>query len=157
MTSTTPAPSGYRSLNAYLCVAGADAAIRFYCDIFGATERMRLDGPDGTVGHAELEIGDSVLMLSDEYPGMAQKSPKTLGGTPVSLSVYVDDVDDVYARAIAAGATSVREVADQFYGDRSGQVLDPFGHIWAIATHVEDVDAEEMARRAAAVVSGDNS
>ena len=122
--------------------------------MLGATERTRMAQPDGRIGHAELAIGDSVIMLSDEYPEMGIMGPKRLGGTPVTLSVYVPDVDATYRRALGAGATSVRAVEDQFYGDRSGQFLDPFGHRWSVATHIEDVPPEEMARRAAAANAG---
>ena len=149
-----PVPDGYPRLSPYLVVDGAAKAIEFYVDVLGAKERMRMDGPDGRVGHAELEFGDSVVMLADEFPDMGQRSPGTLGGTPVGLSLYVDDVDGVYARAIAAGATPVEPVEDKFYGDRSGQFDDPFGHRWNVSTHVEDVDPEEMARRAAQFAGG---
>jgi PhnB protein len=133
----------------YLHVDGAEAAIAFYTEVLGATERGRMAGPDGTIGHAELELGDSLIMLADEYPEMGIRGPKAYGGTPVTLAVYVEDVDDVFARALAAGATSVRPVEDQFYGDRSGQLEDPFGHRWSIATHIEDVPPEEMQERVA--------
>ena len=109
--------------------------------------------PDGKIGHAELQLGDSVVMLSDEYPELSVRSPKTIGGTPVVMSVYVDDVDAVFKRALGAGATSVRDVEDQFYGDRTGQFEDPFGHRWSVATHIEDVSPEEMGRRAAEAMS----
>jgi PhnB protein len=122
--------------------------------VFGATERMRMGAPGGKVGHAELAIGESVVMLADEFPEMGIVGPKSIGGTPVTLSVYVDDVDATFATALGAGATEVRAVEDQFYGDRSGQFLDPFGHRWSVATHVEDVGEDEMQRRAAAMTSG---
>ena len=128
----------------YLSVIGATEAIEFYCDVLGAEERMRLAGPDGKLGHAELEIGDSVIMFADEFPEMGGRSPKTLGGTPVTLMVYVEDVDAVFARALERGATEVRAVADPFYGDRSGIFEDPFGHRWNVATHIEDVSADEV-------------
>jgi PhnB protein len=154
MADVKPIPDGYPQVTPYLCVAGAEAAIAFYSAVFGATERLRLAGPDGLIGHAELQIGDSLVMLSDEYPEMDQRSPKSLGGTPVTLSVYTDDVDAVFERAVAGGATPTRPPTDQFYGDRAGQFEDPFGHRWSVATHVEDVSPEEMARRAAEAMSG---
>jgi PhnB protein len=148
-----PIPDGYPVVTPYLCVDGAADAIDFYKEMFGATERMRMAEPDGTIGHAELQLGDSVVMLSDEFEAMGISSPKTLGGTPVTLSVYVTDVDAVIAKALAAGATLVRPIENQFYGDRSGQILDPWGHRWSVGTHVEDVPPEEMERRAAEMMS----
>jgi len=144
-----PVPDEYPQVTPYLCIDGAAAAIEFYGAVFGTTERMRMPGPNGTIGHAELQLGTGLVMLSDEWPEMGVRSPKTLGGSPVTLSVYVDDVDAVFDRAVKAGAKALRGVEDQFYGDRSGQIEDPFGHRWNIATHVEDVAPEEMARRAA--------
>lgn len=144
-----PIPEGYPQVTPYLCIDGAGAAIEFYRDVFGATERMRMPAPDDTIGHAEVQIGDSVIMLSDEFPDMGMRGPRTLGGTPVTLSVYVDDVDTVFDRAVSAGATTLRPVEDQFYGDRSGQFEDPFGHRWSVASHIEDVPPDEMAKRAA--------
>jgi PhnB protein len=132
-------------------VDGAAAAIDFYGRVLGATERMRMGGPDGKVGHAELQIGSGLVMLADEFPGMGQRSPRSLGGSPVTVSVYVEDVDAVFAKALDAGAKEVRAVETQFYGDRAGQFEDPWGHLWSIATHVEDVPPEEMARRAEAM------
>jgi len=152
--SVKPIPDGYPQVTPYLCVDGAAAAINFYSQILGATERMRMPAPDGKVGHAELQVGDSVIMLSDEFPEMGVKSPKAVGGTPVTISVYVEDVDATYQKALDAGATALRAVEDQFYGDRSGQFEDPFGHRWSVATHVEDVPSDEMAKRAAAMHSG---
>ena len=149
-----PIPEAYSRLTPYLCVDGADAAIKFYSAVFDARERMRMGAPDGKVGHAELQLGDSVLMLSDEFPEMGARSPKTIGGTPVTLSLYVEDVDTTFAKALAAGATELRPVEDQFYGDRSGQFEDPWGHRWSVATHIEDVSEEEMGRRAAQAMSG---
>ena len=146
-----PIPEGYPRVTPYLIVDGASDAIDFYRSVLGATERMRMAGPDGKVGHAELEIGNSVVMLADEHPEMGAVGPKTVGGTPVTIHVYVEDVDDVYKRAIDAGANELRGVEDKFYGDRSGQFEDPFGHRWSVATHVEDVASEEMAKRAAAM------
>jgi PhnB protein len=146
-------PDEYRTITPYLCVDDASAAIDFYTRVFGAKERMRMPAPDGRIGHAELTVGDSVLMLSDEYPEMEIRGPKSVGGTPVTLSIYVDDVDGVVERATKAGATLRREVQDQFYGDRSGQIEDPFGHLWSVQTHVEDVPPDEMQRRAAAAMN----
>jgi len=140
-------PDEYPTICAYLHVDGAAAALDFYRDVFGATERLRLDGGDGRVGHAELEIGESVLMLADEFPEMDVHGPATYGGTPVVLSIYVQDVDATVARATEAGATLIRPVEDRFYGDRVGQIEDPFGHRWSIQTHIEDVGPEEMERR----------
>ena len=135
-------------------MAGAAAAIDFYTHVFGATERMRMPGPGDTIGHCELQLGDSLIMLADESPDIEFRSPTSLGGTPVTISVYVDDVDGVFERAVAAGATVVRPVENQFYGDRSGQFVDPFGHRWSVASHVEDVSPEEMERRAAELAAG---
>ena len=143
-----PVPDGYQRLTPYLIVDGAAAAIEFYKKAFAATERMRHVAPDGKVGHAELEIGDSLVMLSDEFPQGSTRSPKELGGTTAGAFLYVEDVDAVVKRAVDAGATVTMEVADQFWGDRFGSITDPFGHSWSIATHVEDVPPEEMAERA---------
>jgi PhnB protein len=151
MADVKPIPDGYPRVSPYLSIAGAADAIDFYTRILGAKERMRMGGPDGKIGHAELEIGDSLIMLADEHPEFGNQSPKSIGGTPVTISVYVEDVDDVFEKALEAGATSLRDVEDQFYGDRSGQFEDPFGHRWSIATHVEDVPPEEMGKRAAAL------
>jgi PhnB protein len=148
-----PVPDGYQVVTPYLCVNGAADAIDFYKDIFGAQERMRMPQPDGTIGHAELLIRDSVVMLSDEFPDMGVISPKSLGGTPVTLNVYVDNVDDVVDRAVGKGATLLQPIENRFYGDRSGQIVDPWGHKWSVATHVEDVPPDEMERRAAAFMS----
>jgi PhnB protein len=145
-----PIPDNYPRVVPYLCVDGASAAIRFYRAVFGATERMRMAEPDGRIGHAELEVGTAVIMLSDEFPDLGIRAPGTIGGTPVTLTLYVEKVDDVFARAVAAGATVLRPLKDQFYGDRTATFEDPFGHRWSIATHVEDVSAAEMAERAAA-------
>lgn len=146
-----PIPDNYPQVSASLAVEGAAAAIEFYTTVLGATERMRMDMPDGRVGHAELTIGSSLFMVSDEFPEMDVRGPRAVGGTPVTLNVYVDDVDDTFAKALDLGATQLREVTDQFYGDRSGQFEDPFGHRWSVATHVEDVAPEEMERRMAAM------
>lgn len=149
MAVVKPIPDGYPHVSAYLHVDGAGEAIDFYESVFGATVRTRMDQPDGRVGHAELQFGDSVVMLADEFPEMGIRGPKALGGSPVTLSVYVEDVDTVVEKAVAAGAKLLREVKDEFYGDRSGQFEDPFGHRWSVATHVEDVPPDEMQRRAA--------
>ena len=138
----------------HLIVDGAAEAIDFYRSVLGATERMRMPAPGDKIGHAELQIGESVVMLADEFPGMDARGPKAVGGTSVTLYVYVDDVDRVFEAAVAAGARPVRPVEDRFYGDRSGQFEDPFGHRWDVATHVEDVPADEMAERAATAMSG---
>jgi PhnB protein len=150
MSPVQPIPEGYPRLSPYLCIDGAARAIDFYVDVLGATERMRMAGPDGRIGHAELELGGSIIMLADEYPDMGFVSPTRIGGTAVTLHAYVEDVDAVFEKALASGAKALRAVENQFYGDRSGQLEDPFGHRWNIATHVEDVDPEEMARRAEA-------
>jgi PhnB protein len=154
MAKVKPIPDGYPQVSPYLAVDGAKNAIEFYSNVFGATERMHLPDPSGRIGHAELVLGDSVIMLSDEYPEMGIRSPKSVGGTPVMISVYVDDVDAVYDRAVKAGAKALRPVEDQFYGDRSGQFEDPFGHRWSVATHIEDVPPEEMGKRAAQAMGG---
>ena len=151
MATVKAIPDGYPQVTPYLCVDGAAAAIDFYGRVLGATERMRMGGPDGKVGHAELQIGSGLVMLADEFPGMGQRSPRSLGGSPVTVSVYVEDVDAVFAKALDAGAKEVRAVETQFYGDRAGQFEDPWGHLWSIATHVEDVSPDEMARRAEAM------
>lgn len=144
-------PEGYHSVTPYLVMQGAAAAIEFYKQAFGAVEVVRMPAPGGLVGHAELRIGDSMIMLADDCAEATQKSPTSLGGTSVSLLLYMPDVDGVFARAIAAGAKPVREPADMFYGDRSAGVLDPFGHSWFIHTHIEDVSPEEMEKRLAAM------
>jgi PhnB protein len=145
--SAKPIPDGYHSLTPYLHIRGAGRAIEFYKNVFGAKEKLRLDGPNQSVGHAELEIGDSVLMLADEVPLRNVVGPQTLNGTSVGILLYVPNVDDVVARAVAHGARIERPLQNQFYGDRSATVVDPFGHKWTIATHVEDVSDEEMQRR----------
>ncbi|MGQ0825351.1 MAG: VOC family protein [Actinomycetota bacterium] len=149
MAKVTPVPDGYHTLTPSLIISGAADAIDFYKDVFGATERMRFDGPDGTIAHAEIQIGDSVVMVSDEYKDMGYASPQSVGGTPVLLHLYVADVDATVARAAARGAKIHDPVSDKFYGDRSGVIIDPWGHIWSIGTHIEDVPPDEMARRAA--------
>ncbi len=154
MAKVQPIPEGYPRVTPYLCVDGAGAAIEFYSRVLGATERMRMPAPDGKIGHAEVQIGDSVIMISDEMPEMGFIGPRTVGGTPVGLSVYVEDVDAVFDRAVKAGAKALRPVEDQFYGDRSGTFEDPFGHMWNVASHIEDVSPDEMARRAAEMEAG---
>lgn len=154
MADVKPIPDGYPRVTPYLCVDGAKAAIEFYSNVLGATERMHMPGPDGKIGHAELELGDSLIMLADEYPEMGVRGPKAVGGTPVTIMIYVEDADAVFDAAVAAGATSLRPVENQFYGDRIGQFEDPFGHRWSVATHVEDVPPDEMEKRAAEAMSG---
>jgi PhnB protein len=154
MADVKPIPDGYPQVSPYLCVDDAKAAIEFYTGVLGAEERMHMPAPDGRIGHAEVQLGDSLIMLSDEYPEMGIRGPKAVGGTPVMISVYVEDVDAVFDAAVAAGATAVRPVENQFYGDRTGQFEDPFGHRWSVATHVEDVPPDEMEKRAAAAMSG---
>jgi PhnB protein len=154
MANVKPVPEGYPRVTPYLAVAGAGDAIDFYTEVFGATERMRMPAPGGKVGHAELEIGDSLIMLADEFPDIGHRGPKALGGSPVTISIYVEDVDGVFTRALEKGATELRPVETQFYGDRTGQLEDPFGHRWSVATHVEDVPPDEMEKRAAEAMSG---
>ena len=146
--SVKPIPEGYHSVTPYLIVRGGGAAIEYYQKAFGAIELFRIPAPGGTVGHAEIKIGDSIIMLADEHPQMGFTGPETIGGTPVSLMIYVEDVDTVFERAVTAGATVKQALEDKFYGDRSGTIVDPFGHIWHLSTHKEDVSAEEMERRA---------
>jgi PhnB protein len=147
-------PDNYPRVTAYLAIDGASDAIEFYKNVFGAQERFRMPQPDGTIGHAELQLGDSVIMLSDAFPEMGVVDPKKLGGTPVTLTVYVEDVDATFGNAIKAGATQRQAVEDKFYGDRSGQFEDPWGHRWNVMSHVEDVSPEEMEKRAAAFAAG---
>jgi PhnB protein len=154
MANAKPIPEGYPQVTPYLAVEDANRAIEWYSTVFGTRERMRLGAPDGKVGHAELELGDSLLMLADEFPEMGMRSPKAVGGTPVTISLYVDDVDGVFERAVQGGAKPLRQVEDQFYGDRVGSFEDPFGHRWSVATHVEDVPPDEMERRAAESMGG---
>ena len=144
-------PDNYPRVTPYLVVDGAAAAIDFYTKVFGATEQMRMPAPGNKIGHAEIKMGDSMVMLADANPQMGHKSPKGLGGTPISLLLYVENADDTVKRAVAAGGKLVRPVENQFYGDRMGGVEDPFGHHWYVATHVEDVSPEEMQRRMAAM------
>jgi PhnB protein len=153
MAGVKAIPDNYPRVTPYLSVEGAADAIEFYKSIFGAEERVRMDAPGGKIGHAELAFGDSMVMLADTFPDMGGTSPQQLGGSPVTVMVYVEDVDDCYQRALDAGATAQRKVEDQFYGDRAGSFVDPFGHIWHVASHVEDVPEEEMARRAREMMS----
>lgn len=142
-----PIPEGYHSVTPHLSIKGAARALDFYKQAFGATELFRMDGPNGTIAHAEIRIGDSPVMLSDEAPDTVCASPDTLQSTSVGLMIYVPNVDTLFANALKAGGTEVRPVVDQFYGDRSGTLKDPFGHVWTVATHVEDVAPDEMAKR----------
>ncbi|MGH9883458.1 MAG: VOC family protein [Pyrinomonadaceae bacterium] len=155
MTSPVkPIPEGYHSVTPYLIVKGGADAIEFYKKAFGATELFRMADPSGKVGHAEIKIGDSPIMLADEHPEMGYLGPLNIGGTPVSLLIYVDDVDAVYPQALAAGGEQLKPLQDQFYGDRSGTLKDPFGHVWTVATHKEDVSPEEMDKRAKSAHGG---
>lgn len=140
-------PDGYHSVTPYLIIDGASDAIEFYKKAFGAKELYRMPMPGGKIGHAELQIGDSRIMLADENPAMEAKSPKSLGGSPVGLMIYLENVDQVFQQAMAAGARVVRPLKDQFYGDRSGNLEDPFSHKWTLATHIEDVAPDEMEKR----------
>lgn len=142
-----PVPEDQPTLTPYLCVNGADEAIAFYEKAFGARETMRMSMPNGSIGHAEIAIGDAKFMLSDEYPDMQFRGPRSFGGSPIHLHLYVDDSDAVVDRAVTAGARLLRPVKDQFYGDRTGSVEDPFGHVWHVATHKEDLTMEELERR----------
>ena len=142
-----PIPEGYHSVTPYLCVSDAARAIEFYKAAFGATEVGRMEAPGGRIGHAEIKIGDSHVMLADEFPEINFRSPQTLGGPSAQFMIYVEDVDARVEQAVAAGAKLVRPVKDQFYGDRSGGVEDPFGHFWYISTHIEDLSPEETKRR----------
>ena len=144
-----PIPDGYHSVTPYLILDDAARALEFYKQAFGAVELLRMPGPNGKIGHAEIRIGDSPIMLADEAPAMGARSARTIGGSPISLMVYVENVDAMVAQAVAAGGKLVRPVADQFYGDRTGGIDDPFGYHWYLATHVEDVPPDELERRAA--------
>lgn len=150
-TTVKPIPDGYHTATPYLFIKNAAKAIEFYRQAFGATELTRLATPDGKVAHAEIQIGDSRIMLTDEFPEWDTRSPQTIGGSAVSIMLYVEDVDTVVSRAVAAGARLSKPVQDQFYGDRNGSITDPFGHKWEIATHMEDVSPEETTKRAAAL------
>jgi PhnB protein len=143
-----PVPDGYSAVTPYLIVGGAAGALEFYRRAFGAVETYRLEQPDGRIGHAEMRLGGSVIMLADEHPEMGARGPRSFGGSPVSLMLYVDDVDAVVARAVELGAQINRPIEDRFYGDRSGGIEDPYGHVWFVATHVEDVPPDELERRA---------
>jgi PhnB protein len=154
MAKPKPIPDGYRTVTPYLTLKKAAQAIEFYGRAFGARESARMTGPDGTsVMHAELRIGDSVVMLSDELPQAGPRSPETLGGTSASIFLYVPDVDAAFKRAVAAGATALMPPADMFWGDRFAKLADPFGHEWAMATHVEDLSPEEIRKRGAAAMA----
>jgi PhnB protein len=149
MADVKPIPEGYHSITPYLSIKGAAQALEYYKKAFGATELFRMEH-EGKIGHAEMKIGDSPFMLADEFPEMGFVSPQTLGGSPVGIMIYVDDVDNVFKQAIDAGAVEKKPVQDQFYGDRSGTLTDPFGHVWTVATHKEDVSPEEIDKRLAA-------
>jgi PhnB protein len=148
-----PIPEGYHTATPYLAVDDAAEALEYYKKAFGAKERGRMEAPDGKIGHAEIQIGDSLVMLSDPFPQAATRTPKELGGTTGSVFLYVEDVDAFVQKAVDAGATVTMEVADQFWGDRFGTITDPFGHTWSVATHIEDVPPEEMAERAKAAMA----
>jgi PhnB protein len=154
MSKVNYTPDGYNSITPYLIFNGASEAIDFYKKVFGATEIMRMPGPDGRIGHAEMKFGSSVVMLADESPQMSHYSPEHYGGSPIGLLFYVEDVDKVVEQALAAGAKLDRPVADQFYGDRSGGVVDPYGYRWYIATHIKDVSQEEMQAAVSAMSAG---
>ena len=151
--AVTSIPEGHNRVSPYLIVDGAERAIAFYAQAFGAVEVFRHEAPDGKIGHAEVRIGDTVIMLADEFPDHDAHAPRKFGGSPVSLHLYCEDVDAVAAKAIAAGAKVKRPVADQFYGDRLGTLVDPFGHVWHISTHIEDVPPDELDRRAKAAMA----
>ena len=150
---TKAIPKGYHAVTPYLSVQGAAGAIAFYKKAFGAKEVMRMPGADGTIGHAEIQVGDSRIMLADEFPEMNFRGPRSIGGTPVNIHLYVADVDKVVKKAGAAGAKLLRPVQDQFYGDRSGSLEDPYGHVWHVATHIEDIPMKELKKRAAAMAA----
>ena len=149
-----PIPEGYHTVTSYLIIDGAADAIEYYKKAFGATELFRFPTPDGKIGHAEIKIGDSPIMLADAYPDMGYNGPKSLNGSPVSLMIYVDDVDTVFSRAVEAGASVKEAVSDKFYGDRMGTLIDPFGHVWHVGTHKEDISIEEMKKRAQGAAGG---
>jgi PhnB protein len=154
MSTAKPVPPGHHTVTPYLAIKNALRALEFYTKAFGAAEVYRLVMPDGRLGHAEIRLGDSLIMLADEFPEYGGKAPDTLGGSPVALHLYVDDVDQFFRRALAAGARERKPVMDQFYGDRSGQLEDPFGHLWWVATHKEDLSPEEVQRRAESMFAG---
>jgi PhnB protein len=151
--ATKPIPEGYHTITPYLAVDDAAQAIDYYKKAFGAKEQVRMEGPGGKIGHAELAIGDSLVMLADALPQFSTRPPKELGGTSVSVFMYAEDVDAVVKQAVDAGATITMDVADQFWGDRMGSITDPFGHSWLIATHVEDVPPQEMEERSKAAMA----
>jgi len=153
MADVKPIPEGYHSLTPYLVVDGAAQAIDYYKKAFGATELFRMEH-EGKIGHAEMKIGDSPFMLSDEHPERGYRGPKAIGGSAVGLMIYVEDCDKIFKQAIDAGGTEKNAVQDQFYGDRSGTLEDPFGHVWTVATHKEDVTEEEIGKRLAAMAAG---
>jgi PhnB protein len=157
MSDVKPIPDGYPRLSPYLCVDGASDAIAFYTEVLGGTERMRMDAPGGRVGHAEIEIGDSVVMLADPFPHASTTPPSDAGATTAAIVMYVEDVDAVVSNAVDAGATITEEVEDKFWGDRFGTIRDPFGHVWSIGTHVEDVSPQEMAERAKSAMAAMSS
>jgi PhnB protein len=154
MAAVKPIPDGYPRVMAYLAIDGASDAIEFYTQVFGATERMRMPSPEGTVGHAEIQIGDSVIMMADASPEMEFNDPKKLGGTPVVLTIYVEDTDATHKAALAKGATETQPPEDKFYGDRASQFDDPWGHRWNVMTHIEDVPPDEMEKRMEAFSAG---
>ncbi len=154
MSDVSPIPEEYTRVSPYLCVDGAADAIEFYKEVFGAEERMRIAAPDGKIGHAEITIGDCIIMVADEYEESQVLGPKKIGGTPVTISVYVEDVDATYAKAIEKGAKSLREVKNQFYGDRAAKFEDPFGHAWSVASRFEIVSKEEILARAEKLFGG---
>ena len=154
MSQVKPIPEGYHSVTPYLCIKGAAAAIEFYKKAFGAKELVRMAAPGEKIGHAEIQIGDSHVMLADEFPEMGFLSPQSVGGSPVMMHLYVEDVDATANKAVAAGAKVMKPVEDQFYGDRSGQFQDPFGHKWYVSTHKEDVSPEEIKARSAKLSGG---
>jgi len=154
MSTVKAIPAGYRTVTPYLTIKNGAKALEFYTKAFGATEIYKLMMPDGRLGHAEIRLGDSMIMLGDEFPEYGGKAPDTLGGSPISIYLYVEDVDAFFKRALAAGAKERKPVMDQFYGDRSGQLEDPFGHLWWVATHKEDVTPEEIQKRAQAMFAG---
>lgn len=153
MSDVKPIPEGFHNVTPYLYVRGATAAIDFYKSVFGATEVVRMSGPDGRMMHAELRIGDSIVMLGDENPQMGMLSPQTVGGYSSGLHVYVENADAVVQKMIDSGAKVLRPIKNQFYGDRSASLLDPFGHLWSVATHIEDVSPEEMKKRMTVAMS----
>ena len=146
--TVNPIPDGYHTVTPYMIVKGAAEAIEFYQKAFGAETILRVDAPGGKVGHAEIQIGNSRIMMADEHPDMGFLGPESIGGSPVSICLYVENVDEMFAASIAAGAKELKPVKDQFYGDRSGTLKDPYGHVWTIATHTEDLTEEELSRRA---------